>query len=125
MLLQEAVWQVCTGQAPQLTVCPQLLLTVPHLPPAQVWDWVCGVQHAPLAQTCPLVQQTPLQQPGAGQPVCAPFAVLAVPHWVLAHVVTLHTGGAGQLAGEVHCTQTPLEQTPLPPPLSVQAVPLF
>jgi hypothetical protein len=102
-----------------------LLLTLPHLPPAQVWAWVCGVQHPLPVHTWPVVQQTPLQHPGAGHPVCAPFVALAVSHWLLVHVATLHTGGVGQLVGAVHCTQAPLEQTPLPPPLSVQAVPLF
>jgi hypothetical protein len=74
-------------------------------------------------QTCPLAQHEPLQQPGEGQPVCVPFVALAVPHWLLVHVATLHTGGAGQLVDVVHCTHAPLEQTPVPPPLSVQVVP--
>ncbi len=59
---QVPVLQACTAQAPQFTLCPQLLMTLPHVPPAQVVDWEFGVQQASTAlQTCPLVQQTPLQ----------------------------------------------------------------
>ena len=65
--LQVAFWQVWTGHAPQFTVCPQLLVTVPHLPPAQVVSLLSGVQHPLPVQTWPLEQQMlPLQQkPGA------------------------------------------------------------
>ena len=62
-----AFWQVRTGHAPQFTLCPQLLVTLPHLPPAQVVSLLSGVQHPLPVQTCPLAQQMlPLQQkPGA------------------------------------------------------------
>ena len=30
--LQTPALQVCTAQVPQTTVCPQLLMTLPHLP---------------------------------------------------------------------------------------------
>lgn len=65
--LQVAFWQVWTGHAPQFTVCPQLLVTLPHLPPAHVVSLLSGVQHPLPVQTWPLEQQTlPLQQkPGA------------------------------------------------------------
>lgn len=59
--LHVAFRQVCTGHVPQLTVWPQLFVTLPHLP-AQVVAWGFGVQQAPLAlQTWPLGQHTPLQ----------------------------------------------------------------
>ncbi len=59
---QVPVLHVCTAQGPQSTTWPQLLVTMPHLPPVQVVAWGFGVQQAPLAlQTWPLAQQTPLQ----------------------------------------------------------------
>ena len=57
---QIPVLHVCAGQVPQFTICPQLLVTLPHLP-EQVF--AAGVQQAPLAlHTWPLAQQVPLQQ---------------------------------------------------------------
>lgn len=74
--LQVPVLHVCTGQVPQLTVWPQLLVTLPHLP-VQVCCCVCGVQQPLPVQTCPEVQQTlPLQQ------VC-PAPVQFGPCWPL------------------------------------------
>ncbi len=104
MPLHEAVWQVWTGHVPQLTVSPQLFAMLPHLP-AQVWAWVWGVQHPLPMQTCPVEQQTPLQQPGAGHPVCAPFVALAVLQRPPAQVATVQIGGAGQEVAFVpqHC----------------------
>jgi len=55
--------QTWTAQLPQLTVWPQLLVTVPHLPPAQVVPWLAGVQHVPFARHIWLLEQhvVPLQ----------------------------------------------------------------
>jgi hypothetical protein len=39
------------GQVPQFTVCPQLLVTLPHLPPEQVVSVLWGVQQPLLKQT--------------------------------------------------------------------------
>lgn len=57
--LHVTFWQVCTGQAPQLTCWPQVSVTVPHFP---VQAFAAGVQQPLPVQTCPLVQHAPLQQ---------------------------------------------------------------
>jgi hypothetical protein len=67
------VVQVWAGQSPQLTDCPQLFVTLPHLPPEQVVVWEFGVQQLLPKHTCPLVQQTPLQH------VCPPGQAPGVP----------------------------------------------
>jgi hypothetical protein len=59
--LQNTVRQVCAGQGPQLTVCPQVLTTRPHLP-WQVVSRDSGVQQAFWKQTWPGAQQAPLQR---------------------------------------------------------------
>lgn len=64
--VQVPVRQICSGQAPQATDWPQLLVTLPQRPPAQVTSRVSGVQHVFWKQIPPahcVSLQHPLQIP--------------------------------------------------------------
>jgi hypothetical protein len=104
---------------PQLIVCPQLLVTFPHLgfavPRAQVWSSVCGVQQMSglgrVSQIWPAVQQMPLQQvvlhSGPG-----PLVTGVYWHWLPTQLLVWHwRSSQSPVAQQLPARQRPLQQT--------------